>query len=263
MPLEPFVSPDSRWVGFNDEASNTLRKMPLTGGPPVSIADVGREILGATWGPDDTIVFATTEVGTGLWRVPAGGGKPAALTTPDKARGEVLHAWPEFLPGGKAILFTIRSGERSDDFQIAVLNLETGETKTLVRGGSSPRFSPSGHLVYGIENSVRAVPFDPVRLEVLGDPIPLLDGVITKVSGGGDFSRTQGGFVAGVPRVTVDGGFYYNPGQNRSYGISRDGNRFLLIETPNTGSQADTVGLTVVLNWAEDLKRLAPLAPNR
>jgi hypothetical protein len=47
--------------------------------------------------------------------------------------------------------------------------------------------------------------------------------------------------------------------QNRSYDVSPDGTRFLLIEAPNAGTQADTAGLTVVLNWAEELKRLVPV----
>jgi serine/threonine-protein kinase len=183
--FEPFVSPDGKWIGFNDEADYTLRKISVAGGPAVSIAPVGREILGATWGPDDSIVFATTEGGTGLWRVAAGGGKPVALTKPDKERGEISHAWPEFLPGGKALLYTIRS---SDASQVAALNLETGEQKVLLPVGTSPRFSPTGHLVYGVETTLRAVRFDPTRLEVLSDPIPVLESVAAKPSGGVDFS---------------------------------------------------------------------------
>src|SRR6185503_15418605 len=89
--FEPFVSPDGRWVGFRDEADKMLRKMPIAGGPLVNVTAVGREMIGATWGPDDTIVFATTEPGTGLQRVPAGGGTPTVLTTLDKARGEIHH----------------------------------------------------------------------------------------------------------------------------------------------------------------------------
>jgi hypothetical protein len=59
--------------------------------------------------------------------------------------------------------------------------------------------------------------------------------------------------------MLVDGGFYSNlVPQGRSYDISPDGTRFLLIEAPNTGTQADTAGLTVVLNWQEELKRLVP-----
>ena len=69
-------------------------------------------------------------------------------------------------------------------------------------------------------------------------------------------------FTAGVPRVVVDGGFYVSRA-DRVYDISPDGKRFLLIESPNTGTQADSAGLTVVLNWAEELKRLSLPAEGR
>ena len=39
--------------------------------------------------------------------------------------------------------------ESFDDARIAVLSLETGgNTKVVLEGGASPRYSPSGHLVY-------------------------------------------------------------------------------------------------------------------
>ena len=187
--FEPFVSPDGRWIGVNDESGYILTRIPIGGGTPIPIASVGREILGATWGPDDTIVFATTGA-AGLWRVPAGGGTPAKLTTPDTARGEIAHAWPSFLPGGRAVLYTVLTGEAS---HIAVVNVETGERRFLLSGGSNPQFSPTGHLVYGSENSLRAVRFDPATLQVVGDPVTVLEGVITKASGAVDFSVANDG----------------------------------------------------------------------
>jgi serine/threonine protein kinase/Tol biopolymer transport system component len=196
--FEPFVSPDSRWVGFQDESDFTLKKVPISGGPPVAIVSVGTEILGASWGPDDTVVFARSD-GTGLWTVPGTGGNAKALTTLKKERTEVSHRWPEFLPGGKAVLFTIVSGQHADGFQIAVVNLETMEQKILVPLGSSPRFSVTGHLVFVVEGALQAVPFDPARLEVLGDPIPVLEGVISKASGAADFSLSRDGSLVYVP----------------------------------------------------------------
>ena len=90
----------------------------MNGGPAVTICDVlmgapgpvgGGGPSGASWGPDDTIVFAWTPAAPGLFRVSAGGGKPEVLTTPDVQKGEAEHRWPEILPGGKAVLFTIFS----------------------------------------------------------------------------------------------------------------------------------------------------------
>jgi hypothetical protein len=63
------------------------------------------------------------------------------LTKPDRERGERDHRWPEFLPGGGAVLFTITPFDGSiDNAQIAVLDLQTGTSKVLIRGGSDAHF---------------------------------------------------------------------------------------------------------------------------
>jgi serine/threonine-protein kinase len=195
--FEPFVSPDSRWVGFIDESDFALKKVPILGGPSVPIASVGTEIMGASWGSNETIVFARND-GTGLWTVPAAGGEPKAITTPNTDREEVSHRWPEFLPGGRDVLFTIVSGQHAERFQIAVVNLETLEQKILVPRGSNPRFSGTGHIVFVVEDTLHAVPFDRVRLEVRGDPVPVLSGVVSKASGAADFSLSRDGSLAYV-----------------------------------------------------------------
>ena len=100
-----FFSPDGQWVGYSDGA--LLLKAPVTGGPPATVCKLDGLPRGASWGEDDTIVFATNTDGKGLFRVAAGGGTPEVLTTPDAAKGERLHELPEILPGGRGVLFTI------------------------------------------------------------------------------------------------------------------------------------------------------------
>jgi serine/threonine-protein kinase len=190
---EPLLSPDGRWVAFIDETDLTLRKVPLAGGPPVAITRIGREMLGATWGADDTIVFAMNETGSGLRRVTAAGGTPTTLTTPRQDEGEVMHAWPVFLPGGRTVLYTVRSGALANEFRIDAVDVATGERKVIIRNATNPRYSPSGHLVFAIENSLRAVRFDPSRLEVIGDPVPVVDDVLTKSSGSASFDLAADG----------------------------------------------------------------------
>ena len=54
------------------------------------------------------------------------------LTKPDRGRGEGDHLWPEFLPGGKAVLFTITPANGSlENAHIAVLDLQSGTSKVL------------------------------------------------------------------------------------------------------------------------------------
>jgi len=193
----PFVSADNAWVGFREVLE--LKKVSILGGPPVTICSLGERLRGASWNLDDTIIFATAQTGTGLFRVSAGGGEPESLTTPDPAQAEIGHRWPKILPGGKAVLFAVVKGSGSENHQIAVLSLETGEQTILVSPGSNPHYAPTGHLVYGVEGTLRAVPFDPEALEITGDPVPVLNSVTTKASGAASFAFSSGGSLVYVP----------------------------------------------------------------
>ena len=51
----PFFSPDGEWLGF--AADGKLKKVAVKGGQPQTLCDVA-VMPGATWGPDDTIVYS-------------------------------------------------------------------------------------------------------------------------------------------------------------------------------------------------------------
>jgi len=151
----PFFSPDGKWVGF--VTPTELKKVSVSGGAPLKLCDVNLS-RGASWGLDDTIVFAPTP-GSGLSRVSAAGGEPQVLT--ELAEGESSHRWPQVLPGGEAVLFTSHVASNNfDDATIELLYVETGERKVLHRGGSYARYVTSGHLVYVREGTLFAAPFD-------------------------------------------------------------------------------------------------------
>jgi serine/threonine-protein kinase len=206
-PMSPFISPDGKWIGFatrSDPANRNLMKVSMTGGPPIPLCPFKGAPQGASWGPNDTIVFATDDPSTGLLSVPAGGGEPKVLTTPDSKHGEVDHLFPSVLPGGQAVLFTITTTSGLDNAQVAVLDLKTGHYKMLVRGGSAAEYVETGHLLYAAAGTLRAVRFDPVRLEVLSDPVPVLEQVMTKTTGAAEFSVSRHGALVYVPgRVPV------------------------------------------------------------
>ena len=89
------------------------------------------------WQADDTILF-TPNLGAGIWRVSAAGGTPSAVTT--LADAELSHRWPQTLPGGKTLLFSAFTG--SDDAQIYVQSLETGQRRPLVKGSGASYLPP-------------------------------------------------------------------------------------------------------------------------
>ncbi|MGH9649781.1 MAG: hypothetical protein ACRD3I_04845, partial [Terriglobales bacterium] len=196
----PFFSPDGQWIGFFAEGK--LKKISVQGGSPVTICEAPEDDRGASWGPDDTIFFIPG-FNVGLSRVSAAGGPPRALTTPDAAQGERTHRWPEVLPRGQAVVFTI-GGLGSPDYyfdaKLAVLSLDTGKVKVLPVAGTNAHYAPSGHLVFVSQGGLFAVPFDPRRLEVTGAAVPVLEGVMMNAgSGAVHYSLSRNGSLVYVP----------------------------------------------------------------
>ncbi len=189
----PFFSPTGAWVGFVELRSNTMKRVAIGGGAAVTICEPTNDVLGASWGPDDTIVFGSRN--GGLFRVAGTGGDPEALTTTDPEAGETAHRFPSFLPNGNAVLFAIATGVGRGDKEIAVLTLETREVKRLGLSGSTPKYAPTGHLVYAAEGTLRAVPFDLATLDVTGGPVPVVEGIATSVFGSAAFGITTGGLL--------------------------------------------------------------------
>jgi serine/threonine-protein kinase len=186
----PFFSPDSRWIGFFDQAE--LKRVSAAGGPALTLCRLTGAARGASWFDDTTIVFAM--VGTpGLRRVAAGGGEPTVLTTPDVTRHEGNHVFPSVLPGGRGVLFTIMSGDELENALVAVLDLKTGKRKTLIRGGSHAEYVETGHLIYAAAGTLRAVRFDLTGLEVLSDPVPIVESASVASTGAANFGVSRTG----------------------------------------------------------------------
>src|ERR1043166_6704785 len=113
----PFFSPDGKWIGFF--AGAKLKKVAMTGGPPVTICTAGiadGNARGATWAEDGSIFLAPFQRAA-LVRVSSAGGSPEPLTKLDSANGEVTQRWPQALLGGRAVLFTGHS--QTGDFEDA------------------------------------------------------------------------------------------------------------------------------------------------
>ena len=200
----PFFSPDGESVGFVDRGFTRLQRVSILGGPPVELAEVPQPAVGGSWGTDDQIIFGT--VGGGLLRVSGGGGEPETLTTLDTEQGENGHLWPSIIPGREAVVFVISTGPPLTTGQLAVLDLNTGDVTRLGLAGVSPHYVSTGHLVYAAEDgSVRAVPFDASSLAVTGNPVPLVEGVAVKGSGGANFSISDNGRLVYVPGAVAGG----------------------------------------------------------
>ncbi len=203
-----FFSPDGQWLGFF--ADGKLKKISTQGGAAVTLCDAP-ESRGGSWSPDGTIVY-TPDIHAGLFKVSSAGGISAALTRLDERAGEDTQRWPQVLPGGKAVLFTSSATRVNyEDAEVAVYSMSSRERKTLIHGGSYARYVSTGHLVYMHEGTLFAAPFDLKRLEVTGQPVPILEDVVTvSLHGGAQYSISETGnlaYVAGrsdILNVSID-----------------------------------------------------------
>jgi serine/threonine-protein kinase len=190
-----FFSPDGQWIGYTSALTNRLLKVQVSGGAPITVADVGTLVLGAAWTRDDRIVFARLD-SAGLWVVPADGGRPTRLTTPDSADNQRTHIWPHYVTEADAILFAANAGTISlAGARVGMLRLDKGEVR-IVSSGAMPQYA-AGHLLTVREGgALVAQRFDPVSGDTSGPLVRLADGVITRAGAMAEYAVSAGGTLA-------------------------------------------------------------------
>ena len=196
-PSAPFFSPDGESVGFYSFNDNQLKKIAVRGGTPVTLTDAENPLGAPSWGRDDSIVWAQSG---GVMRVSGNGGTAGVLVA-NSASGNLVR--PQILPGGSYVLASL--GNDQFEGQVVVHSLDTDE-QTVLFPGFQPRYIPTGHLIYAIEDVLYAVPFDLASLEVTGGQIPVVEGVRPgmiqyAVSDSGSLVYVPGSGVIGTDRV--------------------------------------------------------------
>ncbi len=221
---KPFFSSDSEWVGFAAMDRAVLRAA-VSGGAPTRVSEIHGYSVGMDWLGDSLV---QGDVSGGLFRVTAAGGEREVLTLLHSERGEKSHRSPQVIPESDAVLFTVGTSttESWDDASIAVASMKTGEYKIVLEGGFQARYSPTGHLVYARNGTLFAVTFERKKLEVTGQPVPVLRGVRTyPVSGGAEFALDENGSLVYAPGLS-------RTSDARVVTVGRDGWVEPLIDTP-------------------------------
>jgi serine/threonine protein kinase/WD40 repeat protein len=144
---------------------------------------------------------------------------------------EANEQWPDFAPGGRWLAYV---SDKSGRPEVYIRSFPDGDREIVVsnNGGTSPLWSPDGkELFYWDLKATR----------------------IMKVEVG-----TQPDFSVGTPAVTLQlAGLISNP--IRGYDITPDGREFLVSAISQPGHKpVEVTQLNLVLNWFEELKRLAP-----
>jgi Tol biopolymer transport system component len=183
----PFWSPDSRHVAFR--AGGKLKKIDVSGGQPITLCDAP-DFRGGTWSQQGIILFGSQG---GLRRIPDSGGVPALV---DIGRGTPTLV--SFLPDGRHYLYRTFAG-------VFVASLDSADQRQLFpeNGPANVEYA-DGHVLFERDGTLMAQPFDPRRLTVGGEPVPIAETVQT--------------FAAGLPvglfSASANGVLVYEPGAN-------------------------------------------------
>ncbi|MGD8319514.1 MAG: protein kinase, partial [Gemmatimonadota bacterium] len=236
----PSVSPDGAWIAY--QVGRQLRKIPFVGGASVTLADSVNQtaVFPVAWLDDGTLVYVDNS-----WRfrrMRAEGSEASILME----RPEDLYPFfPKALPGSRGILFTLCDANCVNSQEIQILDLRSGEARSLVSGALLAEYASTGDLVYvRPDGSVFAEPFDPRSLEATGPAVPVLEGVKVDAAVVPDLTLGPDGTLlmmtgtavstdAELVWVTregvatpVDPGWTFDPGEaNRGWSISPDGTR--------------------------------------
>ena len=221
----PFWSPDSTTIAFF--AGGTLKKIDVGGGSPITLCDTPRPstlAAGGTWNRDGVILFAQATVP--IYRVSAMGGTPAPATTLDAQAGETQHWAPFFLPDGRHFLYFAvgsQAGGPDDPNGVYVASTESSDRTLIFPEGSNAKYA-DGYLIFPRERTLVAQRFDPGRLTLTGDAVPIAD----QVSVGGLSGRT------GAFSVSETGVLAYQAAAGEVHSQ--------LVWFDRSGNQAGTVG---------------------
>ena len=247
----PFFSSDGASVGFLD--GTHIRKVPLSGGTPVSLCEVHNIVRGASW-EGDVIVFGMD--GVGILRVSGSGGEPEKILTFDSG----FVPWrPQLLAGAEFFLFV--TGD-DGDYNVEVADVATGENRRLlIEDATDPRFVPPGHLVFLRGDAIWAAPFDLDSAQIVGELAPVIHSLRSTDSRRDIDTRAR-------ISVSSNGTLAYELGSNVSdtlVWVDRDGDEELLATSDGAASwpRLSPDGMTLALGvtqgardiWLYDLQR--------
>jgi Tol biopolymer transport system component len=162
-------------------AGSKLKKIDISGGPPIDIADAsgGR---GGTWSPDGIILFSPTTGSGPLFKIAESGGTPTKVTSVEVTKS-YAHKFPWFLPDGRHFLFEDQQAAGNNDNVLRIGSLDSQETVEIGHASSNAVYS-SGYLLFLREDTLMAQPFDPDKRTVQGEAVPVAERVSSILTGG-------------------------------------------------------------------------------
>jgi Tol biopolymer transport system component/predicted Ser/Thr protein kinase len=205
--LRPFWSPDGRQLGFVVQGDG-VKRMDLRGGQnSVQRITSFASFAGGSWSQQGVILFQPEQTGSGIYRVPVGGGTPSPVTSLNAARREISHRCPQFLPDGRHFIYWVWS-QLEENTGAYIGSLDPDEKRMdgpLVRTWREAHYADPGYLLFLQGSTLMERRFDPSGLTFTGEPRPLPEQIGVRWDGAGlaRFSTSATGtlvYQAALPR---------------------------------------------------------------
>ena len=251
--VRPFWSPDSRHLAYF--VGGKLMKIPVDGGPPQKICDTTINAGDGSWNEEGVILFDGS-ASDPIHRVEAAGGVPRVERASGTAERVYEVAWPQFLPGSNRYLY-IAFGGKAEENGVWLANLDGGEPKKVVDGLSRVELAPPDSLLFVRESTLVAQRFDESNAKLVGEPVPIAEGLGVSNVGLADFSASRNDVLVYRAGSTESDRLSWHdlegaaltsapdPDAGRNPAFSPDG-RWLAVDR-NDGKNSDV--------WLRDLKR--------
>jgi Tol biopolymer transport system component len=199
-PRNVFFSPDGRQIAFFH--NNQLKRMPVAGGTVTVVADAIFH-YGGTWTDRDEIVFIAsggTGPAGGLWVVPAAGGERRLVA-------DRFVSYPDALPGGRIIIAVTDNKEArtASELSIVSIDLQSGDVRPLIAGGTYPRYAASGHVLFLRNGALMATAIDVAARTVSEQAQVVVEDVfMNPAMASGNFAVSAAGTLAYAPGTSTD-----------------------------------------------------------
>jgi eukaryotic-like serine/threonine-protein kinase len=283
-----FWTANGKYLVF--QQSGTLKKIDVSSGVVETLCDLSSVELFGSSNAKGEIIFG--QGGAGLMKVSAKSGAASPLTALNSARGDYQDVVPSFLPDGRHFIYLrVSSNPVSSGIYAGSLDDPPGKQNPtrILATSTGAEYVPSsnpdtGHLLFLTQDgTLMAQPFDARRLELTGEPVPVVQQVAHYINGG-YFSASANGvlvYMTGSAAATTQLAWFDRqgkivgtvgePGDYYYPALSRDGTRvvvgrgavenlalWLFDLTRGTGTRFtfDSVGGSADPIWSPDGKRI-------
>jgi Periplasmic component of the Tol biopolymer transport system len=236
MPVAPgtwfTLTPDGKQITVNEPSG--FVSTSIEGGVTDHFAvDAPGVHTAGSWSPDNQTLLFTRFIADGVWEIRAVSHTGGDRKVHPAGNAPINERYPQFSPDGEWFVYS--SNERGEE-QIYVERYRGATERYAIstNGGTAPVWAPNGREVF-----YETPAAEPEHMKMMAVDVTL-----------------SPAFKAGIPHVLFEG--HYNPGTpHRHYDVSPDG-RFLMLQGPQAPPSSPVTQMVLVLNWFEELKRLAP-----